>query len=100
MPDGARSYACGVAVQQHHRLSLAAVAHPQCHVADVDILEREPLKHQLLLPRHDSYRGALADQAAWTPLGSTGPCQWLFSWDVTITIQVFLKRSIPPFTKS
>jgi hypothetical protein len=39
----------GVAVQQHDRLPLAAVAHPQRHLADVDMLKREPFEHQIPL---------------------------------------------------
>ena len=37
-----------VAVQQHHRLSVAAMPDAQRHLADVDIFEREAFEHELL----------------------------------------------------
>jgi hypothetical protein len=39
-----------VAVEQHHRLAVAAVPYAQRHLADVDMLEREAFEHELLRP--------------------------------------------------
>ena len=39
-----------MAVQQHHRLPVAAVPYAQRHLADVDIFEREAFEHELLRP--------------------------------------------------
>lgn len=40
-----------MAVQQNHRLPVAAVPYAQRHFADVDVFEREAFEHELLGPR-------------------------------------------------
>jgi hypothetical protein len=39
-----------MAVQEHHRLPAAAVTHPQCDLAHVDIFQRETFEHRVPLP--------------------------------------------------
>ena len=40
----------GMAVQQHHRLPLAAVPHAERHLAGVDAVQLEPIEHEPHLP--------------------------------------------------
>ena len=47
MPGRVRPW---MAMQQHHRLALAAMAHAQHHLSHVDMLEREAFEYEQLLP--------------------------------------------------
>ena len=40
----------GMAVQQHHRLPLAAVPHAERHLADIDPVQLESIEHGSHLP--------------------------------------------------
>ena len=41
----------GMAVEQHHRLPLAAVPHAERHVTDIDSVQMEATEHGIRLPR-------------------------------------------------
>jgi hypothetical protein len=41
-------------VQQHHRLPLTAVPHPERHLADIDTVQLEAIKHEPHLPTRSS----------------------------------------------
>ena len=63
-PRGARSCAYGMAVQQHHRLPLAAVPHAEHHVADIHAFQTEAIEHEPHLPtRSRTNRGAVGGGA-------------------------------------
>ena len=47
MPGHVRA---GMAVQQHHRLSLAAVPHAERHVADIHAVQAEAIEHGRTYP--------------------------------------------------
>jgi len=40
-----------MAVEQHHRLPLAAVPHAERHVTDIDSVQMEATEHGIRLPR-------------------------------------------------
>ena len=44
----------GMTVQQHHRLPLAAVAHSERHLADINAVQLEAIEHQPHLPMRSS----------------------------------------------
>jgi hypothetical protein len=41
-------------VQQHHRLPLAAIPHPERHLADIDTVQLEAIEHEPHLPGRSS----------------------------------------------
>ena len=62
MPGRVRA---GMTMQQHHRFPAAAVPHPERHLADIDPVQLETLKHEPQLPmRCSANQGAAGSGTA------------------------------------